>query len=260
MAVEVRERTATPPAPSRVEQRTAETTSTVGTTPTFAWQRPLPALPVRIPIGGHPGYEPLKRAMDVAVSIAVLVLGAPLLLLVALAIVIDDPGPALYRARRVGRGGRPIVVLKFRSMRADSERVLARLLDSDPAAADEFRRTFKLRVDPRRTRMGGVLRRTSLDELPQFVNVLRGEMTLVGPRPIVADELSLYRAVPGGERAYLAVKPGITGLWQVSGRSDLTYDERVRLDRRYVRERSLRRDIDILVRTPRAALRGDGAY
>lgn len=223
-------------------------------------RRVQPVSPARVEIGGHLLYEPMKRALDVAVSLAVLVLGGPLLLLISLVVVLDDRGPVLYRARRVGRGGREIVVLKFRSMRTDSEAVLARLLEADPAAAEEFRSTFKLRRDPRRTRIGSFLRRTSLDELPQFLNVLRGNMTLVGPRPIVEDELGLYRAVPGGEEGYLAVTPGITGLWQVSGRSDLTYAERVRLDLDYVRSRGLRRDFDILLKTPAAALKGHGAY
>ncbi len=215
--------------------------------------------PGPVAIGDHLFYEPLKRALDVVVAIGVLLVAGPMLLLLAAAVMLDSRGPALYRARRVGRDGRSIVVLKFRTMRTDSEEVLRRLLE-DPVVAAEFHATFKLRRDPRRTRLGALLRKTSLDELPQFVNVLRGEMTLVGPRPIVDDELSLYRAVPGGAEAYLAVKPGITGLWQVSGRCDTTYAERVRLDCEYVRDRSLALDLAILRRTPAAALGGEGAY
>ena len=210
-------------------------------------------------IGGHFGYDALKRVLDVGASIVGLVLGLPIMGLVALAIVLESGGPIFYRATRVGQHGRPIEVLKFRTMRRDSDEILRRLLE-DPVIAAEFHATFKLRVDPRCTRMGRFMRRTSLDELPQLWNVIRGTMSLVGPRPIVTDELEKYRAVPGGEAAYLAVKPGVTGLWQVSGRSDTTYEERVQLDIEYVRDRGLLRDLDVMIRTPKAALRGHGAY
>ena len=209
--------------------------------------------------GGHVLYEPLKRAMDIIAALVGLGLGLPIMIVVAIAVFLDSPGPVTYRATRVGKGGRKVRIVKFRSMRPDSEAILAQLLE-DPVIAAEYRSTFKLREDPRCTRVGRFLRRTSLDELPQLWNVLMGSMSLVGPRPIVAQELEMYRQVPGGEEAYLAVRPGLTGLWQVSGRSDTTYAERVRLDLEYVEKRSLRHDIDIALRTPRAALRGHGAY
>ena len=177
------------------------------------------------------------------------------MLAIAIAILIESGRPVFYCARRVAQGGNPISVVKFRTMQADAERILSRLL-REPRIAAEYRQNFKLRQDPRCTRLGRFLRRTSLDELPQLWNVLVGAMSLVGPRPIVAEELPLYRSVPDGEAAYLAVKPGITGLWQVSGRNETTYEERVRLDVEYVRKRSLLADLRILLRTPGAALTG----
>lgn len=207
----------------------------------------------------HVGYDALKRVIDIAGAAVGLVVGLPLMAAIAVAVLIDSGRPVLYRARRVGQGGRDITVLKFRTMRPDSEAILAQLL-LEPMFAMEFSESYKLRDDPRCTRLGRLLRRTSLDELPQLWNVLRGTMSLVGPRPIVEDELPKYRAIPAGEASYLAVKPGITGLWQVSGRNDTTYEERVELDIAYVRGRSIRGDLAILVKTPRAALRGHGAY
>ena len=227
-----------------------------------AWDRPMRILqqPDLAPIGGHLGYEPLKRLIDIVGALGALIVGAPVLGLLTLAVLIGSGRPILYRANRVGRDGQPLTVLKFRTMRRDSEALLATLLDNDPALADEYRTTFKLRDDPRLTAVGRFLRKTSLDEVPQFWNVLRGTMSLVGPRPIVADELPLYAEVPGGAEAYLAVKPGLTGSWQVSGRSDVTYEERVLLDLEYVAGRNLVRDLEIIIRTPSAAIHGHGAY
>ena len=210
-------------------------------------------------MGGHLLYEPLKRCMDIGAAAVGLILGLPIMAIVAMAVLVDSRGPIIYRAARVGQGGRTIRVIKFRTMRTDSEQILEDLL-KDPSVAAEYRSTYKLREDPRCTRLGRFLRRTSIDELPQLWNVLVGSMSLVGPRPILDEELEMYRRVPGGDVAYLAVKPGLTGLWQVSGRSDTTYAERVELDLDYVRTRGLRTDIVIALRTPRAALKGHGAY
>jgi len=226
-------------------------------------RQPLELLtPVETPLRSGPdrAYAVLKRAMDVTGSIALLALLAPVLVAVAALVRLDSRGPILYAARRVGRRGREIHVLKFRSMHVDAEQRLASLLAADPSRAEEYRATFKLKQDPRLTRVGAVLRRTSLDELPQFVNVLRGDMSLVGPRPIVEAELDLYRSMPGAAEAYLATRPGITGLWQVSGRNDVTYAERIALDQEYAATCSLAVDVQILARTPAAVLRGDGAY
>ncbi|MEO0972370.1 MAG: sugar transferase, partial [Pseudomonadota bacterium] len=166
-------------------------------------------------------------------------------------------GPILFRQRRIGRRGEMFSCWKFRTMVPDAQQALQRVLDADPAARAEWQRDQKLRDDPRVTRIGNFLRRTSLDELPQLLNVLRGEMSLVGPRPVVKDELVRY-----GSRAryYLSVKPGLTGLWQISGRNDTSYSRRVALDVFYVKNCSLQFDIWILWRTVGVVLCGFGAY
>lgn len=198
----------------------------------------------------------LKRAMDIIGASVLLVLLAPVLAIIAALVVLDTPGPALFSQRRLGRFGRPIRCLKFRSMYVDAE---ARLL-SDPAL---FRRyvenDYKLpeSIDTRITRVGRLLRRTSLDELPQLWNVLRGEMSLVGPRPIVPDEIQHYK----GEGPFLlSLKPGITGAWQVSGRSTLSYPQRAAVELEYVEGWSLLRDVRILLRTVPVVFAGRGAH
>ena len=197
-----------------------------------------------------------KRAMDATAAFVLLALLAPLLAVIAFAIRLQG-GPVLYGHRRLGRGLREFRCLKFRTMRTDGDEVLARLLDSDPEARREWRETRKLRDDPRVTRLGRLLRRTSLDELPQLINVLRGEMSLVGPRPVVREELDEHYGAAAA--AYALVRPGITGLWQVSGRSDTTYRTRVALDTEYVATMSLANDAMILLRTVGVVLRGLGA-
>jgi exopolysaccharide biosynthesis polyprenyl glycosylphosphotransferase len=200
------------------------------------------------------GYRRLiKAVLDRAAAAVLLVLGAPLFLAMAAAIRFSSPGPALYRQRRVGKRGRQFDMLKFRSMVLDADRVLDSLLEGNEGNAV----LFKLRRDPRVTPVGRILRRYSLDELPQLINVLRGEMSFVGPRPALEREVARYGA---DMHRRLLVKPGITGLWQVSGRSDLTWDEAVELDVRYVENWSLGLDLAILVRTIRAVLRRSGAY
>ena len=197
-----------------------------------------------------------KRLLDIAGSVALLILLSPLLLVLVLVVASDGRAP-LYRHRRVGANGRPFDCLKFRSMRPDSKECLAALLASDPQARAEWEETFKLRHDPRVTRIGGFLRRTSLDELPQLFNVLRGEMSLVGPRPIVREEVARYGDAFG---YYVRCRPGLTGLWQVSGRSDTGYDQRVHLDASYAAAWSLWKDVDILLRTVVVVFRRSGAY
>lgn len=198
-----------------------------------------------------------KRLFDIVVSVSLLIVLAPLLMLIGLAIRADR-GPAVFRHRRVGRGGLAFGCLKFRSMSVTAEQDLAAHLAADPAAAAEWAGQRKLQRDPRITRLGRLLRTTSLDELPQLFNVLRGEMSLIGPRPVVREELEQHYCVTG-QRAYAATPPGITGLWQVSGRSGTSYTERVRLDIAYVNDWSLRQDILILLRTVPAVLRRKGA-
>lgn len=201
----------------------------------------------------------IKRGGDIVFSLAILCLGSPLYLALALMVKLTSRGPVFYVQQRIGRDYRSFGCIKFRTMRRDADCILTRLLEESPALKEEFRNDFKLRNDPRITRLGRFLRRSSLDELPQFVNVLRGEMSVVGPRPIVRQELPRY-----GERMdeVLAVRPGLTGLWQVSGRNNLSYRQRVLLDLRYARHRSLRMDLLIILRTIRVILdpRDRGAY
>ncbi|MFC7474829.1 sugar transferase [Dankookia sp. GCM10030260] len=204
------------------------------------------------------GIQPaIKRALDILGAGALLLLTAPAFLLLAL-LIRADGGPVFYAHERVGRGGRRFGCLKFRSMVTDSQARLAALLDADPAARAEWEATRKLRDDPRVTRTGRFLRATSLDELPQLLNVLRGEMSLVGPRPVVAAELAAHYGAAA--EYYLSVRPGITGLWQVSGRSETTYDTRVALDTQYATNLSIWADLRILLRTPAVVLLRRGAY
>jgi lipopolysaccharide/colanic/teichoic acid biosynthesis glycosyltransferase len=206
----------------------------------------------------------IKRTIDVGASALALLLLAPFLALLAIAVKLDSRGPVLYRHRRVGRGGKAIDVLKFRTMRLDAcrgeryggeaaERLFGELL-AESSRRDEFETTFKLKDDPRVTRVGRTLRRLSLDEFPQLLNVLRGDLSLVGPRAVTEDELWRY-----GEDVddLLAIRPGVTGYWQVNGRSRLSYEDRVRLDLSYVGGWSLALDANILVKTLRTLVRSD---
>ena len=197
--------------------------------------------------------QAMKRAMDVVVSGALLMLISPLLALIAVAILLDSGRPVFFRQRRAGKDGVPFTMLKFRTMVADAEQRLGELVDL--AKLDEP--AFKIPDDPRVTRTGRFLRRTSLDELPQLINVLRGDMSLVGPRP---EEESVAALYDERQRMRLAIKPGLTGPMQVYGRSDLTFEERLALERDYLDNLSLLTDLQILLRTPRAIVRGDGAY
>ena len=199
--------------------------------------------------------ERVRRCADRLIAAVLLVIFSPLMLACA-ALIRRDGGPATFAHYRVGSRGRVFRCYKFRTMCVDAERKLREVLDSDPALRDEWERTFKLVNDPRVTAVGGWLRRSSLDELPQLLNVLRGDMALVGPRPITLIELRLY----GPARwQYLSVLPGMTGLWQVSGRNRVSYEKRVQLDDEYVRNRSVWLDCWILVKTVLVVLSRDGA-
>jgi Undecaprenyl-phosphate galactose phosphotransferase WbaP len=199
----------------------------------------------------------MKRAMDLAIAWPVLIFLSPLIILIYALLKIFDPGPAIFAQLRVGRDGKTFLVYKFRTMRVDAAARLNSLLANDPAAAAEWAQFQKLRNDPRVTLIGRFLRKTSLDELPQCFNIIRGEMAVVGPRPVTSSEIHRY----GGQYAYYtAVRPGVVGLWQVSGRNKLTYDERVALDVRYVKTWSIWRDIAILFRAVPVVLFGLGAY
>ena len=194
-----------------------------------------------------------KRTSDIVLSLAVLVLLFPLMLLISVAIKLDSPGPVLFKQVRVGRDGRRFVFYKFRSMRQGAEEERPQLADLDETVGP----IFKIRRDPRCTRLGRFLRRTSLDELPQLYNVLRGEMSLVGPRPAIPVEVEQYQE---WHRKRLEVSPGMTGLWQVSGRSQLTFDEMCLLDIYYLENWSPLLDLKIALKTIPAVLAGTGAY
>lgn len=199
----------------------------------------------------------IKRTLDLGGAAVGGLLLLPALLLIALAIRLDSPGPVVYRARRLGRDGRPFDCFKFRSMHRDAEARLEETLGADPALRAEFEATHKLRDDPRVTQVGAFLRKTSLDELPQLANVLLGTMSLVGPRPIVQAEICRYGDIYA---VYKQVRPGMTGYWQANGRSDTTYDERVGMDHFYITNWSPWLDLVILLQTVRVVVKGKGAY
>jgi exopolysaccharide production protein ExoY len=187
-----------------------------------------------------------KRILDIVLALSGIVLLAPLLIICFALTVVTSPGPVLFRHRRVGLNGRQFDCLKFRTMVTDAPERLRRLLESDPVAAAEWTANRKLRQDPRVTVIGEILRRSSLDELPQLFNVLRGDMSIVGPRPVTDEELERYGTSIG---AYLACRPGITGLWQVSRSSSTTYEQRVAYDAFYAQNWSMVLDIKIIVVT-----------
>ena len=200
--------------------------------------------------------EAISVNLNPLLALIVLALLAPVMLAVALLIWRREGGPVLFAHYRVGQDGKLFRCFKFSTMHGDAECMLAELLARDPRARAEWQLDHKLRDDPRVTRIGRFLRHTSLDELPQLFNVLRGEMSLVGPRPITVAELTRYGRV---RWHYLSVRPGMTGLWQVSGRNNTSYDERVDLDRRYVEQRSVWLDALILVKTVKVVVSRHGA-
>jgi exopolysaccharide production protein ExoY len=197
-----------------------------------------------------------KRVIDIVIALSGIVLLAPLLIICFVATVVTSPGPALFRHKRVGFNGKYFDCLKFRTMVMDAPERLSELLGSDPIAAAEWTANRKLRYDPRITAIGAILRKSSLDELPQLFNVLRGDMSIVGPRPVTGEELVRYSSSIG---AYLACRPGITGLWQVSGRSTTTYHKRVACDAFYARNWSMALDAKILIVTIPSLLISDSA-
>ncbi|MDO4921916.1 MAG: undecaprenyl-phosphate galactose phosphotransferase WbaP [Phascolarctobacterium sp.] len=205
--------------------------------------------------------RPLNRAIKLVFDYTLTIVGticiSPLLLYIAYRIKKEDPGPIFFAHTRIGKDGKSFPCYKFRSMVVNSKDMLETYLAENPAAREEWERDFKLKDDPRVTPIGKILRKTSLDELPQIFNVLRGEMSLVGPRPIIAEELARYGEYVGD---YLMVKPGITGMWQVSGRSDIEYSERVQLDSWYVRNWSMWLDFMLLFKTFAVVLGRKGAY
>jgi Undecaprenyl-phosphate galactose phosphotransferase WbaP len=202
-----------------------------------------------------------KHSMARVLDLSLILLAAPYIILafviLAILIKLDSPGPIFYRQIRIGRFGRKFPVYKFRTMVQNADRVLQDYLDKSPEMRAEWAATHKLKQDPRVTRLGAMLRKSSLDELPQLWNIIIGDMSLVGPRPIVDAEVEKYGNC---FQLYIQVRPGLTGLWQVSGRNDTTYERRVELDEYYVRNRSLKLDLQILLKTALVVLKKDGAY
>ncbi len=198
-----------------------------------------------------------KRFLDVLGAAVLLVFFAPVMIVIAMCVYLADPGPIFFRQKRIGLNGDLFNCYKFRTMATDAEERLEKLLESDPLARAEWARDHKLRNDPRVTRIGRWLRKSSLDELPQLLNVLRGEMSLVGPRPIVENEASRYGRYLS---YYCAVRPGLTGLWQISGRNDVSYRRRVAYDVLYVRTATIADNVRILALTVPSVLASRGSY
>jgi len=218
-------------------------------------QQTLPVMTISTP--KRTVYPIVKRFFDVVLSALALVVLSPVFLIAAIAIKAEDGGPVLYRHTRIGRASKEISVFKFRTMQVNADRLEAVL---SPEQLTEYYREFKLENDPRITRTGGLLRKTSIDELPQLINILCGQMSMIGPRPLVKDELE-EKYSPAQQRLLLAVRPGLTGLWQVSGRSECTYEsgERQKLELSYVEKASLGMDVGILIKTVKVVLRCVGA-
>ena len=202
--------------------------------------------------------EYFKRIFDIGFSIFAIAITLPITIPIAIIIKLTDGGSIIYGHERVGKGGKKFKVLKFRSMYMDADKKLKEILENDPKAKEEWEKTFKLKNDPRITPIGKFLRKTSLDELPQFINVLKGEMSVVGPRPVVEEELIKY--YKDKAELYKSVKPGVTGYWQVEGRSDTDYDERIKMDEYYIKNQSFWLDLKIILKTIKVMITGKGAY
>jgi exopolysaccharide production protein ExoY len=203
-------------------------------------------------------HLPLKRLFDICFSLGALVVMSPLMLVLSLLIKITSRGPLIYSHKRLGRGGRPFSCYKFRTMYADADQRIKELLKSTPEVKEEWEKSFKLKNDPRVTPFGHFLRRTSLDEFPQFYNVLIGDLSVVGPRPIVEEEANKFYREKALE--ILSIRPGLTGLWQVSGRSSTSYSERISMDLTYLKTRSLGLDLKLIAKTIPAMISSKGAY
>ena len=199
----------------------------------------------------------IKRILDITIALLLVLMAIPFAVLIALAIVLDSPGPVFFAHTRIGKANRTFRLWKFRTMVRDADAVLDQYLQANLDLQSEWTKHHKLKIDPRVTRVGGLLRRSSLDELPQLISVLRGDMSMVGPRPIVAEEVPKYGTVFD---LYLQVRPGLTGLWQCSGRTDTSYRARTALDLKYLRERTLWLDLKVLLKTIRVVVLGHGAY
>ncbi|NTF33755.1 sugar transferase [Rhizobium skierniewicense] len=207
---------------------------------------------VSFPIGGI-----AKRSFDVSSALLAILILSPIFLMIMALVKFSDRGPAFYGHRRVGHNGRSFHCLKFRTMVMNGDEVLRQYLAANPDAEEEWKTTRKLKNDPRVTAIGSVLRKLSLDELPQLINIIRGEMSVVGPRPVVDEELNYYE---NAASYYLSTRPGLTGLWQISGRNDVSYKERVDYDTQYVRNWSMMQDVFIIAKTIPAVCMSRGSY
>jgi len=202
-----------------------------------------------------------KRPFDIIFSLFALSVTLPIILLIAVAIKLTDKGSVFFLQKRVGLNGKEFFLYKFRTMYTDNEKILKEYLENHPEALEEWKVYRKLKTyDPRVTPIGRILRKYSLDELLQFFNVLKGDMSIVGPRPYIRDELENDKVPEEARKKILSVKPGITGLWQVSGRNDLSFEDRIRLDLKYIKNISFGRDIKIILKTLWIMLTGKGAY
>jgi len=203
-------------------------------------------------------HKPIKRLFDICFSLSVLIIGLPLFILISAVILITSPGPIFFKQKRVGRGGIAIRCYKFRTMSISAEAKLEEILKSDPVKAKEYQKFRKLKDDPRVFSFGKYLRKTSLDELPQFFNVLIGNLSVVGPRPAFFEEVEEFY----GDKAHkiLSIRPGITGIWQTSGRNFLSFLERVELDEIYVDNQSLKKDICLILKTIPMLFSSKGAF
>jgi len=215
------------------------------------------AVPSPSLLASSAGWRALKRSFDIASALLLIIVTLPLFLIIVLAIEMESPGSVFFAHRRLGQAGTGFGLIKFRTMVPDAEARLQAYLQANPDQMAEWKARFKLRNDPRVTRVGRVLRKTSLDELPQLFNVLAGSVSLVGPRAIVRDEVERFGAYAP---TILSIKPGMTGLWAVSGRSEVSHDERALLEYRYVTEWSFLGDLRILLQTIPAVVHGHGAY
>lgn len=203
-------------------------------------------------------HLPTKRVFDLGFSAMILLTLAPFLLLIALLVKLTSRGKAVYHHERIGRGGKPFRCYKFRTMYADADERLSEILANCPVRRQEWESSHKLKKDPRVTPIGNILRKFSFDELPQFWNVIRGDLSIVGPRPVLQEEIDKHFGVKAGK--ILSVRPGITGIWQVSGRSDTTYADRVTMDEQYVDEHHFLFDIKLILKTVPAMFSSRGAY
>lgn len=213
---------------------------------------------IALPWNAHVRHLPFKRILDIIVSIAALILALPFLFVIAVAIRVSSKGSIVYAHERIGRGGKPFKCYKFRTMHKDADMLLVEYFAKHPELKEEWDRCRKLKDDPRVTKIGKLLRKLSLDEFPQFWNILKGDMSVVGPRAMVREEIEKKLGTKAPK--ILSVRPGLTGIWQTSGRSNTTYERRIQLDELYVEKRSLWMDIKLILKTVPSMISTEGAY